>query len=74
MKKEAVSLRQPKKKKAVERCQKALRNKNQVVFPFDFTAKIPEVDIVFTVAEICESLDYTELFNTNTSVDSRKIP
>ena len=41
-----------------------MRNKNQVVIPFDFTANIPEGDFVFTVAEICESLDYTELFNT----------
>ena len=41
-----------------------MRNKNQVVIPFDLTAKIPEEDFVFTVAEICESLDYTELFNT----------
>ena len=41
-----------------------MRNKNQVVIPFDFTANIPEGYFVFTVAEICESLDYTELFNT----------
>ena len=41
-----------------------MRDKNQVVIPFDLTAKIPEEDFVFTVAEICENLDYTELFNT----------
>jgi len=34
-----------------------MRNKNQMVIPFNLTAKIPEGDFVFTVAEICESLD-----------------
>lgn len=41
-----------------------MRDKNQVVLPFELTAYIPEGDFVFKVAEICESLDYTELFNT----------
>ena len=38
--------------------------KNQVVLPLDLGICIPEGDFVFKVAEICESLDYTELFNT----------
>ncbi len=41
-----------------------MRNKNQVVLPLDLGICIPEGDFVFKVAEICESLDYTELFNT----------
>ena len=32
--------------------------------PLDLEICIPEGDFVFKVAEICESLDYTELFNT----------
>ena len=38
--------------------------KNQVVLPLDLGICIPEGDFVFKVAEICEGLDYTELFNT----------
>ena len=41
-----------------------MREKNQVVLPLDLGIRIPEGDFVFKVAEICESLDYTELFNT----------
>ncbi len=41
-----------------------MRNKNQVVLPLDLEICIPEGDFVFKVSEICESLDYTELFNT----------
>ena len=41
-----------------------LREKNQVVLPLDLGICIPDGDFVFKVAEICESLDYTELFNT----------
>ncbi len=41
-----------------------MREKNQVVLPLELGIKIPEGDFVFKVAEICESLDYTELFNT----------
>ena len=41
-----------------------MREKNQVVLPIDLGICIPEGDFVFKVAEICESLDYTELFNT----------
>ena len=41
-----------------------MRDKNQVVLPLDLGICIPEGDFVFKVAEICESLDYTELFNT----------
>ena len=41
-----------------------MREKNQLVFPLELTAYIPEGDFVFKVAEICESLDYTELLKT----------
>lgn len=41
-----------------------MREKNQVVLPLNLGICIPEGDFVFKVAEICESLDYTELFNT----------
>ena len=41
-----------------------MREKNQVVLPLDLGISIPEGDFVFKVAEICESLDYNELFNT----------
>ena len=41
-----------------------MKEKNQVVLPLDLGIRIPEGDFVFKVAEICESLDYTELFNT----------
>ena len=41
-----------------------MRDKNQVVLPLDLGICIPEGGFVFKAAEICESLDYTELFNT----------
>ena len=41
-----------------------MRDKNQVVLPLDLGICIPEGDFVFKLAEICESLDYSELFNT----------
>ena len=41
-----------------------MRDKNQVVLPINLEICIPKGDFVFKVAEICESLDYTELFNT----------
>ena len=41
-----------------------MRDRNQVVLPINLEICIPEGDFVFTVAEICESLDYTELFQT----------
>ena len=41
-----------------------MRDRNQVVLPINLGICIPEGDHVFKVAEICESLDYTELFNT----------
>ena len=41
-----------------------MREKNQVVLPLDLGICIPDGDFVFKVAEICENLDYTELFNT----------
>ena len=41
-----------------------MRDRNQVVLPINIEICIPEGDYVFKVAEICESLDYTELFNT----------
>ena len=41
-----------------------MRDKSQVVLPLDLGICIPEGDFVFKVAEICEELDYTKLFNT----------
>lgn len=41
-----------------------MREKNQVVLPLNLGICIPEGDFVFKVAEICESLDYTELRDT----------
>ena len=41
-----------------------MRAKNQVVLPLDLGICIPEGDFVFKVAEICESLDYTKLWET----------
>ena len=41
-----------------------MRDKNQVVLPLNLGICIPEGDFVFKVAEICEELDYTKLFNT----------
>ena len=41
-----------------------MRDKSQVVLPLDLEICIPEGDFVFKVAEICERLDYTELWDT----------
>ena len=41
-----------------------MRDKSQVVMPLDLGICIPKDDPVFKVAEICEKLDYTELFTT----------
>ena len=41
-----------------------MREKNQVVLPLNLGICIPEGDFVFKVVEICEKLDYTELFET----------
>ena len=41
-----------------------MRDKSQVVLPLDLEICIPKGDFVFKVAEICESLDYTELWET----------
>ena len=41
-----------------------MRDRNQVVLPINLGICIPEGDFVFKVAEICESLDYTKLFET----------
>ena len=41
-----------------------MRNKNQVVLPINLGICIPEGDFVFKVSEICEELDYTELYAT----------
>ena len=41
-----------------------MREKNQVVLPLDLGILITKEDSVFKVAEICEELDYTELFET----------
>ena len=40
-----------------------MRDRNQVVLPLNLEICIPKEDFVFKVAEICEELDYTELFN-----------
>ena len=39
-------------------------NKNQVVLPINLGICIPEGDFVFKISEICEELDYTELYAT----------
>ena len=41
-----------------------MRNRNQVVLPINLEIKLPKDDFVYKVAEICDELDYTELFNT----------
>lgn len=41
-----------------------MREKNQEVLPIDLEVCIPKGDFVFKAAEICESSDYTELYNT----------
>ena len=41
-----------------------MRDKSQVVLPLDLGICIPKGDFVFKVAEICEKLDYTELWDT----------
>ena len=41
-----------------------MRDRNQVVLPINLEIRIPEGDLVFKVAEICERLDYTELWDT----------
>ena len=41
-----------------------MRDKNQVVLPINLEICIPKGDFVFTVEEICEKLDYTELWET----------
>ena len=41
-----------------------MREKSQVVIPLNLGIKIPENDPVFKLIEICEELDYTELFKT----------
>ena len=41
-----------------------MRDRNQVVLPLNLEICIPEGDLVFKVAEICEKLDYTKLWKT----------
>ncbi len=41
-----------------------MRNRNQVVLPLDLGICISKGDFVFKVSEICEKLDYRELFDT----------
>ena len=41
-----------------------MRDKSQVVLPINLEIKISKDDEVLKVAEICEGLDYTELFNS----------
>ena len=40
-----------------------MRDRNQVILPLNLEICIPKEDFVFKAAEICEELDYTELFN-----------
>ena len=40
-----------------------MREKNQEVLPIALEVCIPKGDFVFKAAEICESSDYTELYN-----------
>lgn len=39
-----------------------MRNRNQVVLPLNLEICIPKDDPVFKMVEICEQLDYTELY------------
>ncbi|MBR2460176.1 MAG: IS1182 family transposase [Clostridia bacterium] len=41
-----------------------MRDRNQVVLPFNYEKNISEKDPVRKLIEICEELDYTELFET----------
>ena len=41
-----------------------MRDRNQVVLPINLQICIPKEDFVFKVAEICEILDYSELWKT----------
>ena len=41
-----------------------MRDRNQVVLPINLEICIPKGDFVFKVAEICEILDYSELWKT----------
>ena len=41
-----------------------MRDRNQVVIPINLGICIPEGDFVVKVAEICEKLDYTKLWET----------
>lgn len=38
-----------------------MRDRNQVVLPFNIEKSIPENDPVFRLVEICEKLDYSRL-------------
>lgn len=39
-----------------------MRNRNQVVLPLNLEICIPKEDSVFKLLEICEQLDYTQLY------------
>ena len=41
-----------------------MRDKSQVVLPLDLGICIDKEDFVFTLAKICESLNYNKLFET----------
>ena len=41
-----------------------MRDKSQVVMPLNLGIRIAKDDFVFKVAEICEELDYTDLYKT----------
>ena len=47
-----------------------MRNRNQVVLPLNLEICIPKDDPVFKMVEICEQLDYTELYRA----DRRSMP
>lgn len=44
-----------------------MRDRNKVVLPFNFGKNISEKDPVRKLIEICEELDYTEVFEIYTA-------
>ena len=49
-----------------------MRDKSQVVLPLDLGICIDKEDFVFTLAEICESLNYDKLFEASCFQSSLK--
>ena len=39
-------------------------NRNQLVLPFNYKAIIDENDAVWKLVEICDTLDYSKLYDT----------